>query len=58
MCELCNGTHVVHIESPGVALVTNCPECGPMPEEQWRAKMDAFQIRLDAAELQFEKKGA
>ncbi len=58
MCELCNGIHVVHIESPGVALVTNCPECGPMPEEQRKAKMDAFQVRFDLAKRQYEKKGA
>jgi 5,10-methylenetetrahydrofolate reductase len=58
MCDLCYGTHVVHeIDSFSIGFAT-CPECGPEPEEQFQARMDELQKRIEQAEMDFERKGA
>ncbi|AIE59088.1 hypothetical protein [Bacillus methanolicus] len=58
MCNLCGGTHVVHeINSFSIGFTT-CPECGPEPKEQFRARMDELQRRIEIVETQLESKGA
>lgn len=40
MCNLCNGTHVVHeIQSFGYRT-SCCPVCGPVPDEIWQAGIE------------------
>jgi hypothetical protein len=42
MCSLCNGTHVVYeIHSFGYRT-SCCPLCGPVPDEVWFARLEAF----------------
>lgn len=34
MCEICNGTHVIHTSGVYTAFIRTCPTCGPKPQEQ------------------------
>ena len=40
MCELCNGTHVVHQFEGYSYRFTCCPVCGPEPAEIQNARLD------------------
>jgi len=45
MCEICNGTHVIH-EIDSFSIRTSCcPICGPIPDDVWRAEMKALQAK-------------
>ncbi|MBT2722284.1 hypothetical protein [Bacillus sp. ISL-46] len=45
MCNLCNGTHVVHeIDSYSIRTCC-CPACGPEPDESWYGRLKAFKER-------------
>jgi hypothetical protein len=42
MCQLCNGTHVVH-EIDSFSIRTSCcPNCGPESDESWYGRLNAF----------------
>jgi hydrogenase maturation factor HypF (carbamoyltransferase family) len=42
MCELCNGTHVVH-EIDSFSIRTSCcPVCGPVSDVVWLAELEAI----------------
>jgi hypothetical protein len=55
MCQLCNGTHVVHELGSFSVGFAPCPECGPMPEEKFKARMDAILKRVELAEKQLSQ---
>lgn len=40
MCNLCNGTHVIHEVDSFSIIVSCCPTCGPEPDEIWRARLE------------------
>lgn len=40
MCNLCNGTHVVHEIDSFSIRVGCCPVCGPEPVEAWKARLN------------------
>lgn len=47
MCQLCKGTHRVAQQGSFYLNIECCPECGPMPEEKWRADMQQLRDQLD-----------
>jgi hydrogenase maturation factor HypF (carbamoyltransferase family) len=58
MCELCNGTHVVHESNNFSVSFCTCPICGPEPEWIFRSRMADFRRKLEAARKRSLKKGA
>lgn len=36
MCELCNGSHVMHIQTSYSTKYQDCPVCGPYPDADAR----------------------
>jgi hypothetical protein len=40
MCELCNGTHVVHEFTSFGYRTSCCDKCGPVSDEVWRAELE------------------
>ncbi|WP_248892257.1 hypothetical protein [Bacillus methanolicus] len=58
MCDLCYGTHIVREINSFFDYVTTCPNCGPESKEQFRARMDELQRRIEIVETQLESKGA
>lgn len=58
MCNLCNGTHVVHeLDSIYTGFYT-CPVCGPEPEEAFQARMAELREKIALAKLSLIEKGA
>ncbi|CAG9608024.1 hypothetical protein [Pseudoneobacillus rhizosphaerae] len=58
MCQLCNGTHVVHTTGSFYTKIDSCPNCGPVPEEVRTAKQQVFRKRLEEAKQKiFERVG-
>ena len=46
MCELCNGTNVVH-ELLTIGYRTGCcPVCGPEPDEKWYSRLNTFKDKV------------
>lgn len=41
MCDLCNGTHVTYKFTNYSVLAISCPVCGPISQEEHRARMDS-----------------
>jgi ribosomal protein L37E len=48
MCQLCNGTHVVHTTGSFYTQIATCPNCGPVPEQIRMVNWQAFRRRLEA----------
>jgi hypothetical protein len=42
MCELCNGTGVVHDTGSFGYRTSCCPVCGPESDVVWRGKIESF----------------
>lgn len=48
MCQVCNGTHVVH-ENLGYAYRTSCcPVCGPVSDEVWWRELEEILAKGNA----------
>lgn len=58
MCELCNGTHVVKATNGAIYGFYTCPNCGPIPEEQFLQRRKEMRMKLEAARKELMKKGA
>jgi hydrogenase maturation factor HypF (carbamoyltransferase family) len=52
MCQLCNGTHVVHNDGSYYTLISACPECGPVPEGIQKERIKALRERINAKKEQ------
>lgn len=51
MCELCNGTHVVH-EITSLGYRTSCcPVCGPESDEEWYARINAIRQQIEEIKM-------
>jgi hydrogenase maturation factor HypF (carbamoyltransferase family) len=55
MCQLCNGTHVVHTTGSFHTQIDTCPDCGPVPEKFRFAKKQALRKRLEEARKNMSK---
>lgn len=48
MCQLCNGTYVIHIRSSYGIKFETCPICGPVPADEQQAKLIAIYREVEA----------
>lgn len=55
MCNLCNGTHILHDIDGSMLGFFTCPNCGPISKEQLQKEREEFRSRLAAAEQKFLK---
>ncbi|MFE8697945.1 hypothetical protein ACFYKT_16510 [Cytobacillus sp. FJAT-53684] len=55
MCQLCNGTHVVHDEGDYCTIYHCCPNCGPIPDEQWLARIQAVYEWATARKVELDR---
>ncbi|MRX54809.1 hypothetical protein GJU41_12575 [Bacillus idriensis] len=51
MCNLCNGTHVVHVDTQSSISFHNCPNCGPESKENQKARYELLYAKLAEAEM-------
>lgn len=52
MCNLCNGTHVIHEVGSFSIVYHNCPNCGPAPAQDKRFEEFCQRISMRKAELE------
>jgi hypothetical protein len=45
MCELCNGTYVVHENNSLGSRFSGCPDCGPEPADVQNARLQKLKDR-------------
>jgi hypothetical protein len=57
MCEICNGSRVVHQLDNSFVSYIPCPNCKAVSEEEWNKQMDYIQWRIKQAEMRFLKEG-
>lgn len=55
MCQLCNGTHIIHEVSSYFIRTSCCPECGPESDENWYAGINRI---LEAIAKKGKEEGA
>ncbi len=46
MCQICNGTHVIHEVSNYSIQFNCCPECGPESDEVWYERINKLKFMV------------
>lgn len=54
MCDKCQGTHVVHEVGSFGIMVSCCPVCGPISDEEYQARLEKERERLRKAKEEVE----
>lgn len=55
MCNLCKGTGIVHDQGSYYSSFHGCPNCEPMPEAQWQARIKAIYDNVTARKAELER---
>ncbi len=55
MCNLCNGTGIIHDYGSCYSSFHGCSNCGPMSEEQWQVRIKAIYDRVTARKAELER---
>jgi hypothetical protein len=55
VCDLCNGSRVLHVEHASAIAFHNCPNCGPESDEEQESRHRVILSRLAAAMKEMER---